>query len=83
MPKIPRKPALTEAYYRIEDPRGESGIYIVDDKDNKSKNPYRMKIKSPAFVHMATFPNLVRDGKIADIVTILGSMDLCTGETDR
>ncbi|MHA2364364.1 MAG: NADH-quinone oxidoreductase subunit D [Candidatus Hodarchaeales archaeon] len=83
MPKIPRKPVLKEAYYRLEDPRGESGIYLVDDVDNKSRNPYRLKIKSPAFVHFATFPLLSVGGQIADLVAVLGSMDLCMGETDR
>ena len=81
--KMPRKPANKEAYFRVEDPRGESGLYVVDDPANRSKGPYRVKIKSPALVHMATFPDLVTGGKIADIVTILGSIDLCTGETDR
>lgn len=83
MAKIPRKPANKEAFFRIEDPRGESSVYIVDDSANRSKNPYRVKIKSPAFVHMSTFSNLVRGGKMADLVLILGSIDLCTGETDR
>lgn len=81
--KMPRKPKNHEAFFRLEDPRGESACYVVDDASNRSKNPYRLKIKSPALVHMATFPDLVTGGKIADIVTILGSIDLCTGETDR
>lgn len=81
--KIPRSPAHSEGFFRVEDPRGESSMYVVDDSDNKSKGPYRLKIKSPALVHMATFPDLVKDGKIADLVLILGSIDLCTGETDR
>jgi NADH-quinone oxidoreductase subunit D len=81
--KMPRKPINKEAFFRIEDPRGESAMYVVDDTANRSKNPYRLKIKSPALVHMATFPDLVTGGKIADIVTVLGSIDLCTGETDR
>jgi len=81
--KIPRKPKNKEAFFRIEDPRGESAMYIVDDFANRSKNPYRLKIKSPALVHMATFADLVTGGKIADICAIVGSIDLCTGETDR
>lgn len=83
MKKKPRAPKNKEAFFRIEDPRGESAMYLVDDSDNRSKNPYRLKIKSPALVHMATFPDLVTGGKIADIVIVLGSIDLCTGETDR
>ena len=81
--KKPRTPKNKDAFFRIEDPRGESAMYIVDDSENRSKNPYRLKLKSPALVHMATFPDLVTGGKIADIVTVLGSIDLCTGETDR
>ena len=81
--KMPRKPKNKEAFFRLEDPRGESSVYVVDDEANRSKGAYRVKIKSPALVHMATFPDLVTGGKIADIVTILGSIDLCTGETDR
>ena len=88
--KLPRKPAYDEAFFRIEDPRGESAMYLINDPEkNKdhglmaNKHPYRLKIKSPAFVHMSSFPMLVTGGKVADIVSILGSIDLCTGETDR
>lgn len=88
--KLPRKPPLNEAFFRIEDPRGESSIYVINDPEKNSEHnitgnnhPYRLKFKSPAFVHMSAFPKLVSGGKLADIVTILGSIDLCIGETDR
>ncbi|MFW9928012.1 MAG: NADH-quinone oxidoreductase subunit D [Candidatus Thorarchaeota archaeon] len=88
--KLPRKPPFDEAFFRIDDPRGESAMYVINDPERNKDHglmanghPYRLKIKSPAFVHMSSFPKLVTGGKVADIVSILGSIDLCTGETDR
>jgi len=74
------KPAVGEAYMRAESPRGELGFYIVSDG---STNPYRLKIRSPSFSNLAVLPELVRGLKVADLVCILGSLDIIMGEIDR
>jgi NADH-quinone oxidoreductase subunit D len=74
------KPAVGEAYMRAESPRGELGFYIVSDG---STNPYRLKIRSPSFSNLAVLPELVRGFKVADLVCILGSLDIVMGEIDR
>lgn len=74
------KPAPGEAYSRTENPRGELGFYIVSDG---SIYPYRLKIRSPSFSNLAVLPELVKGLKIADIVCVLGSLDILMGEIDR
>jgi len=74
------KPPVGEAYMRAESPRGELGFYIVSDG---STNPYRLKIRSPSFSNLAVLPELVRGFKVADLVCILGSLDIVMGEIDR
>ena len=69
-----------EVYFRTENPRGELGFYIVGDG---SAYPYRLKIRSPSFSNLAVLPELVKGLKVADIVCILGSLDLLMGEIDR
>lgn len=69
-----------EIYRSIEHPKGEFGIYLVSDGANK---PYRLKIRSAGFPHLAALPYLVRDHFLADVVTIIGSLDIVFGEIDR
>ena len=69
-----------EAYAAIEHPKGEFGIYMVSDGANK---PYRMKIRPPAFVHLAALGEMGRGHMIADAVAIIGTMDIVFGEVDR
>jgi NADH-quinone oxidoreductase subunit D len=69
-----------EAYATIEHPKGEFGIYIVSDGANK---PYRMKIRPPAFVHLAALGEMARGHMIGDAVAIIGSLDIVFGEVDR
>jgi NADH-quinone oxidoreductase subunit C/D len=69
-----------EAYCGTEAPKGELGFYIVSDGSGK---PYRMKIRSPSFVHMGAFDFMARGYMIADIVTIFGTYDVVLGECDR
>jgi len=69
-----------EAYATIEHPKGEFGIYIVSDGANK---PYRMKIRPPAFVHLAALGEMGRGHMIGDAVAIIGSLDIVFGEVDR
>ncbi len=70
----------SEAYVPVEHPKGELGVYIVSDGANK---PYRIKIRAPGFAHMAGLDEMVRGHMLADVVTILGTLDIVFGEVDR
>jgi len=69
-----------EVYAATENPKGEFGIYLVSDGGNK---PYRMKIRSPAYVSLAALGEMSRGHMIADMVSIIGSIDVVFGEVDR
>lgn len=69
-----------EAYAAIEHPKGEFGIYIVSDGANK---PYRLKIRAPGFVHLSAMDEMAKGHMLADVVAIIGSMDIVFGEIDR
>ncbi len=74
------KPPAGELYMRTECPRGELGYYIISDGGLK---PYRVKVKSPCFTAMSAFREISRGAMIADIVAIIGSLDIVLGEIDR
>lgn len=69
-----------EAYSAVEHPKGEFGIYLVSDGANM---PYRMKIRAPGFAHLAAMDELTRGHMIADVVAIIGTLDIVFGEVDR
>jgi NADH-quinone oxidoreductase subunit D len=69
-----------EVYSAVEHPKGEFGIYLVSDGANK---PYRMKIRAPGFSHLAAMDELAKGHMIADVVAIIGTMDIVFGEIDR
>ena len=69
-----------EVYSAIEHPKGEFGIYAISDGANK---PYRLKIRSPGYVHLSAMNELTRDHMIADVVTMVGTIDIVFGEIDR
>ena len=69
-----------EAYAAVEHPKGEFGIYAVSDGANK---PYRIKIRAPGFAHMAAMDELTRGHMLADVVAIIGTLDIVFGEVDR
>ncbi len=81
--KVPKrvKPAKGEAYVRSEAPRGNLGYYIVGD--GTGVNPYRVKVKSPCFTAMSVFHILAKGLYIADIIALIGSLDVVLGEIDR
>lgn len=79
LPKSLNLPA-GEIYSRSESPRGELGFYIISDGSDK---PYRLKCRAPSFSNLAVVPELVRGLKVADVVAVLGSMDIVLGEIDR
>jgi len=77
--KAPRR-AEGEGFARTEDSRGEALFYVIGDGDDR---PYRVKIRSPVFCTMAATPIMLRGNKMADVVAILGSVDVCVGEMDK
>ncbi len=69
-----------EAYAAVEHPKGEFGIYLVSDGANK---PYRMKLRPAGFTHMAALDEMSRGHMIADVVAIIGTIDIVFGDIDR
>ena len=69
-----------EAYGRVEGPKGELGFYIVS---NGKPNPWRYHVRAPSFINLSALGVMCRNYKIADVVSILGSIDIVLGETDR
>jgi NADH-quinone oxidoreductase subunit D len=69
-----------ECYAAIEHPKGEFGIYLVSDGANK---PYRLKIRAPGFAHLSAMDEMAKGHMIADVVAIIGTMDIVFGEIDR
>lgn len=78
VPKLIRVPA-GEHYTGIEGARGELGFYIVSEGKDK---PYRMKIRKPSFVNLQILPDLLRGQNIANLISILGAVDIVLGEVD-
>jgi NADH-quinone oxidoreductase subunit D len=69
-----------EVYAAVEAPKGEFGCYIVSDGANK---PYRLKIRPPGFVHLSAMDEMVKGHMLADVVAVIGTMDVVFGEIDR
>ena len=70
-----------ESYGHIENPKGELGFYVVSAGDGK--NPWRYHIRAPSFINLTGLGEMCKGYKIADVVAILGSIDIVLGETDR
>ena len=73
-------PPPGEAYAAVEAPKGEFGCYIVSDGANK---PYRLKVRAPGFAHLAAMDEMAKGHMLADVVAIIGTMDVVFGEIDR
>jgi NADH-quinone oxidoreductase subunit C/D len=69
-----------EAFGRVEGPKGELGFYVVSDG---KPNPWRYHVRAPSFINLTAMAEMCRGGKVADIVAVLGSIDIILGETDR
>ena len=80
--KVPKyiKPPAGEVYHVVESPRGEQGFYIVS---KGSEMPYRMRFRSPSFVNLQALPMMCKGRLIADVVAIIGSIDIVLGDVDR
>jgi NADH-quinone oxidoreductase subunit D len=74
------RPDAGDLYVRTETPKGELGYYLVSDG---TASPFRVKVKSPCFVNLSALPAMARGSMIADVVAILGSIDIVLGEVDR
>jgi NADH-quinone oxidoreductase subunit D len=73
-------PPAGEVYAAVEAPKGEFGIYLISDGANK---PYRVKIRAPGFAHLSAMDEMAKGHMIADVVAIIGTMDIVFGEVDR
>jgi NADH-quinone oxidoreductase subunit D len=73
-------PPPGEVYAAVEAPKGEFGCYIISDGANK---PYRLKVRAPGFPHLAALDEMSRGHMLADVVAIIGTMDIVFGEIDR
>ena len=78
--KVPSKVPAGRTFMKLEDPRGESMMYLVSDGSEK---PYRLKVRSPIFVNVSAAKPLVQGSRIADVPVIMAMIDMCLGETDR
>ncbi len=81
--KVPRliKPPAGETYHAIESPKGEIGYFIV--ADGKSTAPYRFRVRPPSFCNLQGLPRLIKGHLVADVVALIGSIDIVLGEVDR
>jgi len=69
-----------EVYASIESPKGELGFYLVSDGSNK---PWRFRVRPPSFVNLSSLSTLVQGRLVADVVAIIGSIDIVLAEIDR
>jgi len=73
-------PPPGEVYAAVEAPKGEFGVYLISDGANK---PYRVKVRAPGFPHLAAMEEMARGHMLADVVAVIGTMDIVFGEIDR
>jgi NADH-quinone oxidoreductase subunit D len=74
------RPKAGEAYGRIEAPKGELGFYLISDG---SPNPYRYRVRPPSLINLTILEDMCLGQSVADVVVILGSVDIVLGEVDR
>lgn len=80
----PRMSNGGESYGRVENPKGELGYYVVGRPGKEfDQNPWRYHVRSPSFINLTALEEMCRGHKVADLVVILGSIDIVLGEVDR
>ena len=82
MAKVPKvmKPPVGEVYHSIEAPKGELGYFIVSDG---STQPYRIRVRPPSFVNLQALDAMCRGAMVADVIAVIGTLDIVLGEVDR
>jgi len=74
------RPKPGEVYGRVESPKGELGFYIISDG---GPNPYRYRVRPPSFINITILEDMCLGHRVADVIVILGSVDIVLGEVDR
>jgi NADH-quinone oxidoreductase subunit D len=74
------RPPAGEVYVRVESPRGELGCYLISDGSPK---PWRVHFRTPSLIHLSALPHLAKGYLIADLVGIIGTIDIVLGDADR
>ncbi len=74
------RPPEGEVYVRVESPRGELGCFLASDGSPK---PWRVHFRAPSFVHLSALPHMAKGYLIADLVGIIGTIDIVLGDCDR
>jgi len=74
------KPPVGEVYHSIEAPKGELGYFVVSDG---STNPYSVRVRPPSFVNLEALDIMIRGHLVADVVAVIGTLDIVLGEVDR
>jgi NADH-quinone oxidoreductase subunit D len=80
--KVPKyiKPAQGEVYHAVESPRGEQGFYVVSEG---GEMPYRVRFRAPSFANLQALETMCRGRLVADVVAVIGSIDIVLGDCDR
>jgi len=74
------QPPKGEVYASVEASKGELGFYIVSDGSN---HPFRFRIRTPSFANLSALSKMIEGGLIADVISVIGSIDIVLGEIDR
>ncbi len=82
MAKVPKvlKPPAGEVYVSTEAPKGELGYFLVSDG---TVQPYRVRVRPPSFLNLQALPRMVKGASVADVITVIGTLDIVLGEVDR